>query len=144
MRYRKLSSALLAALAFTGCSSALEKDASYESARDLATALRAAGHSCKEFTDEDTSDDFDAGECDGMQIRVYPSEEALAADAKGILIGSALAIVAANKDVMIVSTKNWTALAPSDDASRIADNLGAEVLNPADYDLAQALGTPGQ
>ena len=138
MRKLTLASAILVLLV-AGCGSGVTKDATYETADSLRGDLQKAGLPCDEWSDEDTTGEFDAGECDGMQLRVYETKEALIADAEGILIGATFSALEAEKDTMIVSNQNWIAYVPAETAKGIVGKMGGEAINPADFDLAEIL-----
>lgn len=138
---RKLTLAsLVGVLLVTGCGSGVTKDASYETAADLRAALQAAGLPCETWSDDDTTSEFDAGECDGMQIRVYPDTQARELDAKGIIIGGMATIMETEQSTRLVMNRNWSAYVPPREARGIARQMGGEVVNPVDYDLSEMIG----
>lgn len=81
--------------------------------------------------------------CDGRQIRVYPSEQARAADRSGIIVGGTAGIVSANEPRKLVVGGNWVVTAPYNDAEHLASQIGGEVIDPSKYKLTELLKKHG-
>ena len=136
---RKLALTSLIAVLLVGCSSGAAKDASYSTAADLRADLQAAGLPCADWSDDDTTGKFDAGKCDGLQIRVYPDTQARELDTGGIVVGGMFAALEAQSETLLITNKNWSAFVPADKAESVASKLGGDVIDPADYDMADLL-----
>lgn len=140
MKKTAILSGLCTLLVLSGCSGGVTKDATYGSAADLRDAAKAVGYPCAAWSDEDTTDEFDAGTCDGLQMRVYADEETRVADMSGIILGGTLSIIKANQGIHLVVARNWVIQTPTQSADDLSDKLGGEVINPTDYELMDLLG----
>lgn len=116
-----------ALLLFSGCGSSVEKDAEYASASMLRDALVGVGYECPQWSDEDTTTEFDAARClsdDRDFLRVYPDVAAREADLEGAVFGTQLMMATGRVETALLVGPNWTLSGPTELVTPLQETMG--------------------